>query len=162
VAAPYRRLVVVRHAKSDWPDGVPDLDRPLAARGRGDAAVLGRWLGAEVGPIDLVLCSPAVRARQTWELVAAELDPAPAVRADERLYDASAADLLAIVRDLPAGVQTAALVGHNPAMSDLAGQLSGESFELKTAAVAVLRWPGTWADAAPGAAELAARARPRA
>jgi phosphohistidine phosphatase len=164
MAAPPRRLVIVRHAKSDWSDGGPDADRPLAERGRRDAPAIGRWLVDRadlVGPIDLVLCSPAVRARQTWELAAAQLEPAPPVRDDERLYDASATDLLAIVRELPADVDTAAVVGHNPALTDLVRLLSGEPVELKTAAVAVLRWPGSWADAAPRVAELAVRAKPR-
>jgi phosphohistidine phosphatase len=161
VADTYRRLVIVRHAKSDWPDGVPDADRPLAARGRADAPAIGRWLGAEVGQIDLVLCSPAVRARQTWELAAAELDPAPPVREDGRLYDASAADLLAVAHGLPADAATVLLVGHNPGAADLVLLLSGEPIELKTAALAVLRWPGAWSDATLRAAELVARARPR-
>lgn len=161
MAATHRRLVIVRHAKSDWTDGGPDADRPLAARGRADAPALGRWLGDQVGRIDLVLCSPAVRARQTWQLAAAELDPVPPVRQDERLYGAGAAELLAIIRDLPAAAGTALLVGHNPGLADLVRLLSGEPVELKTAAVAVLRWPGTWSDAAPRTAELAGRAKPR-
>lgn len=157
-----RRLVLVRHAKSDWPDGVPDVGRALADRGRRDAPALGRWLRDEVPPLDLVLCSAAVRARQTWELAAAELDPAPRLIVTERLYGASAGDLLAVVYDLPDEAACAALVGHNPGLEDLAGLLSGtEVVSLKTAAVAVLRWSGAWAAAVPGSTTLDTHAEPR-
>src|SRR6266508_2923118 len=91
-----RTLLVLRHAKSDWPDGVPDAERPLAGRGRREAPLVGRWL-RESGHIpDLVVCSPALRARQTWELVAGELGEAgeaPEVRFDERVYDEPASQL---------------------------------------------------------------------
>jgi phosphohistidine phosphatase len=156
-----RLLAVVRHAKSDWPEGVPDDQRPLAPRGRRNAPATGRWLRDEVGRIDLVVCSPALRARQTCELVAAELDPAPRVVRDERVYAASADALLGVVQDLPADVGTAALVGHNPGLQDLVELLSGELRELKTSSVVVLAWSGDWLDAAPGAATLASYATPR-
>jgi phosphohistidine phosphatase len=156
-----RRLVVVRHAKSDWPEGVPDDQRPLAPRGRRNAPGAGRWLRDEVGRIDLAVCSPALRARQTWELVAAELDPPPRVLVDERVYAASADALLSVVQDLPTDVGTAALVGHNPGLQDLVELLSGELRELKTSSIAVLNWPGDWLDAAPGVATLASYATPR-
>jgi phosphohistidine phosphatase len=149
-----RTLVVVRHAKSDWPEGVPDDQRPLAQRGRRNAPAVGRWLRDHVGPIDLAVCSPALRARETWELAAAELRPRPRVTNDERVYAASADTLLSVVRDLPDAAAAVALVGHNPGAQDLVELLSGELCELKTSAVAVLTWPGSWLDAAPGVARL--------
>src|SRR5262245_46601501 len=94
-------LVVVRHAKSDWSHGLPDHERPLAARGRRDAPAIGGWLAGHVGPVDLVLCSPAWRARQTWQLAAARLDPAPPVRQDDRLYGATPTELLTVLVALP-------------------------------------------------------------
>ncbi|HXT88463.1 MAG TPA: histidine phosphatase family protein, partial [Trebonia sp.] len=70
-----RRLLLLRHAKSDWPD-VADHERPLAKRGRRDAPVVGRWLRTSGYLPDAVICSTAARARQTWELVSAELPSA--------------------------------------------------------------------------------------
>src|ERR1700744_695336 len=85
-----RRLVLLRHAKSDWPD-VADHERPLAKRGRRDAPVVGRWLGASGYTPDAVVCSTALRARQTWELASAALAAAasgasPVVRYESRVY----------------------------------------------------------------------------
>ncbi len=159
-----RTLVILRHAKSDWPEGVPDEQRPLANRGRRDAAAAGRWLRDEVGRIDLVVCSPAVRARQTWQLAAAELarQPQPRLTEDERVYAASADELYGVVQDLPDRAGTVLLIGHNPGLQDLVELLSGQPCELKTAAIAVLSWPGRWLDGAPGKAALDAGATPRA
>ncbi|MFZ0755940.1 MAG: histidine phosphatase family protein, partial [Trebonia sp.] len=85
-----RRLVLLRHAKSDWPD-VPDQDRPLAKRGRRDAPVAGGWLGRSGYVPDAVVCSTARRARETWELAADGLAralpvAAPPVRYEPRVY----------------------------------------------------------------------------
>jgi len=156
-----RTLVIVRHAKSEWPDGVPDNQRPLAGRGRKDAVALGRWLRDHLGRVDLAICSPAARARQTWELAAAQLRPVPRLVEDERVYAASADDLRDVVEHLPEDARTVVLVGHNPGLQDLVELLSGELAELKTAAVAVLSWPGTWVDLRPGKVDLDARAKPR-
>ncbi|MFI1928214.1 SixA phosphatase family protein [Streptomyces sp. NPDC020377] len=99
---PARRLVVLRHAKSAWPEGVPDHERPLAPRGRRDAPAAGRAL-AEAGCVpDLALCSTAARARGTWELAAAEWDTPPPVRLDPRLYGADVRELLEVVHETPA------------------------------------------------------------
>ena len=141
-----RHLVLLRHAKSAWPPGIPDQRRPLAKRGRRDAVAVGRWLHEHVPRLDAVVCSPAERARQTWTLVAAELDdPAPA-RYDERVYGATATQLLALVRNLPDKIGTALFVGHNPDLQELAALLTGRAVELKTSAVVVLTWPGRWTD----------------
>ena len=64
--------MLLRHAKSDWPD-VPDWDRPLAKRGQRDAPVIGRWLRDYGCQPEIVICSAALRTRQTWDLVAPEL-----------------------------------------------------------------------------------------
>ena len=154
-----RRLMLLRHAKSDWPD-VPDRDRPLAKRGRRDAPVIGRWLRDRGYLPDTVICSAARRTRQTWELVARELGGSPSVSFEPRAYAASAMTLLYLVTELPADCQTALLVGHNPGVSELATSLAlppdGDDAPIRfpTAAVAVLDVPGPWADLAPGRARL--------
>src|SRR6266700_6314858 len=84
-----RKLVLLRHAKSAWPD-VPDHERPLARRGRRDAPGAGAWLRRAGYLPDLVVCSTARRARETWQLAAAELGASPPVRFEPRVYQASA------------------------------------------------------------------------
>jgi phosphohistidine phosphatase len=153
--------VILRHAKSAWPDGVPDRRRPLTERGRADAAAAGRWLRDHVGRPEAVVCSPAERVRQTWELVSAGLDDPPAATVDDDLYGATPDELLAAVRALPEGAGTALLVGHNPGVQELVGLLAGEGPEMKTASIAVVAWTGGWADAAPGGARLERHATPR-
>jgi phosphohistidine phosphatase len=156
-----RRLVIVRHAKSAWPDGVPDARRPLSARGRRDAPAVGRWLRERIGHVGAVVCSPAVRTRQTWELVAAMLGGAPVPVFDQRIYAATAEELLALVRELPDDAEPAILVGHNPGVADLVALLTGESPRMRTSAIAVLDLAGSWVDAIPGGAALVAHATPR-
>ncbi|MEV7417825.1 histidine phosphatase family protein [Streptomyces sp. NPDC089919] len=125
-AAPVRRLVLLRHAKSAWPDGVPDHDRPLAPRGRRDAPAAGRLLRELDCVPDLVVCSTARRARETWELAAEELGiPVPVpVRHDDRVYAAAPAALTRVLREVDPALRTVALVGHNPGMEELADALA--------------------------------------
>ena len=149
-----RRLILLRHAKSDWPD-VPDRDRPLAKRGRRDAPVIGRWLRDHGYLPEAVICSAARRTRQTWDLIAPELGGAPRVTFEPRAYAASAQTLLYLVRELPAACQAALLIGHNPGIADLAAALTQPPdadvapLRFPTAAVAVLEFPGNWPDLAP-------------
>jgi phosphohistidine phosphatase len=155
-----RTLILLRHAKSDWSGDEADVDRPLAVRGRRQAPEAGAWLAANVDSIGLALVSPAARARNTWELVAAELKVAPRTRLDDRLYAASAEELLTVVRELPAVVESAVLVGHNPGLEDLASLLTGESTRMATSAIAVIAVPGSWPTTAPRGCALKASGRP--
>jgi phosphohistidine phosphatase len=159
--ATQRTLLLLRHAKSDWSTDRPDARRPLSKRGRRDAPAAGRWLAEHAPPLDLVVCSTAVRARRTWALASAALNPAPNVLRDERLYAATATGLLAVVHALPGAAGAVLLVAHNPGLSDLVELLTGQPRELKTSAIAVLTWPGEWADAAPAGATETAFAAPR-
>jgi phosphohistidine phosphatase len=168
-ADPGRRLVLLRHAKSDWPDDVPDHERPLAKRGRRDAPAVGRWLGQSGYAPDGVICSTAVRARETWELAADGLraaapDAVPPVSYEPRVYEATVLGLLMLVRELPPEWRTTLLIGHNPGLAELTVGLAAPSSDppaaFPTAAVAVLGVPGPWADTAPGEAGLLAFAIP--
>lgn len=154
-------LVIMRHAKSAWPEGVADDQRPLAARGRRDAPAAGRWLGEHVPGVGLVVCSPAVRARQTCELVVAQLPTPPEVRHDERIYDASAGELLDVLRDLPDEARSVLLIGHNPGLEELVAVCTGGARVLKTSAIAVLGASAAWSSAGPGWARLDELATPR-
>jgi phosphohistidine phosphatase len=156
-----RRLVVVRHAKSAWPDDEPDPQRPLNPRGRRDAPEAGRWIRDRIGQLDAVVCSPATRTRQTWALIAAELDGAPDPVFDDRVYAASEETLLAVVRGIPDDAGSALLLGHNPGVAELVLSLTGEHLEMKTSAIAVLDVTGSWTDAARGTATLVEHATPR-
>ncbi len=157
-----RTLVLLRHAKSDWSGGEPDVRRPLAKRGRRQAPEAGRWLAANLDPVDLALVSPATRALSTWELLSAELGRAPETRIVEQLYGASEEDLLDVVRRLEDRLTTVVLVGHNPGLEDLATRLAGRWVSLVTSALAVFAMPGAWAEvgAGPGRATLRASGRP--
>lgn len=158
-----RRLVLLRHAKSDWPD-VADHERPLAKRGKRDAPLVGRWLGNSGYLPDGVVCSTARRARQTWELAAATLTQtsgaAPPVRYEPRVYEATVLGLLMLVREFSDDDRTMLIVGHNPGLAELAVGMTAPPPEppaaFPTAAVAVLGLAGDWASAGPGEARLIA------
>src|SRR4051812_30590615 len=110
IAPPERRLVLLRHAKSAYPSGVPDHERPLAGRGRRNALACGRWLRSDGPRIQLALVSDAVRAAQTWEIVSGALATVPASRRVPGIYTAEGPeDLLRIVAAAPARVRTVAV-----------------------------------------------------
>jgi phosphohistidine phosphatase len=170
-AGPLRRLVVLRHAKSAWPEGTPDHERPLAGRGRRDAPAAGRALAETDCLPDLALCSTAVRARQTWELASAQWGTPPPVRHDRRLYAADVTDLLTVVHETPSEVEVLLLVGHNPGLEELVLELAGDGLDdtveevrtkFPTSAIAVLAWRGPdWRALAPGTALLTSVMVPR-
>ncbi|MFF4342764.1 SixA phosphatase family protein [Kitasatospora sp. NPDC001540] len=164
-----RRLIVLRHAKADWPD-VPDELRPLAERGRADAVAAGRWLAEHELVPDRVLCSTAVRTRQTWELAEPELGGAPELVLEPRAYRAEPDELVELLRELPSVVRTVLLVGHRPEVQGLvlglAREDGSEALErlrekFATAGVAVLEVSGEWGQLAPRSAELTDYAVPR-
>jgi phosphohistidine phosphatase len=175
-----RELVLLRHAKSAWPD-LPDHERPLAGRGRRDAPVMGRWLRAAGHVPDRVLCSSARRTRETWQLAQPELGTAPPVSFEDRVYEASAAELLDLARDAPPEVRTLLIIGHAPGIPELALMLAGATTpagrggtsgagpeaagrmraKFPTAAVAVLELTGSWDRLGPGTARLTSFVTPR-
>ena len=155
-----RMLILLRHAKSDWSGDQADIGRPLAKRGRRQAPDAGRWLAANIDRIDLAVVSPAIRARSTWDIAAAELDVGPPTEIDHRVYGASSEALLSVVRQLPDDAETVVLVGHNPGLEDLATALTGESPPMPTSALAVIALPGSWSTAGHRGAVLRTSGRP--
>lgn len=158
-----RKIVLLRHAKADWPQ-VTDHDRPLAERGRKDAPLAGRRLAeAGINP-DLTLCSTAVRTRETWKLVVHELPQRPKTVYEERLYEASLGELLALLNETSDEVNDLLLVGHNPGMHALADALAGEAEEgtrermsrsgFPTSALAVVTFTGSWKSVEHGVGRL--------
>lgn len=121
-----RRLTLVRHARSDWSlPGQNDWDRPLNERGQRDAPEMARRLRSRRLKPERILSSPAVRAITTAAVMARELKvPAAHVLQDERLYLASPADLLAVIRELGGDAQHLMVFGHNPGITEFANRLS--------------------------------------
>ncbi len=117
--------MLLRHAKSNWPTGVADRDRPLAARGREAAPVIGRYLADELLLPDLVLISPARRTVETWELVLPMLPEKPATQYEPRIYEAKTHRLLDVVQEIEGDVRTVLMIGHNPGFEELAALLTG-------------------------------------
>ncbi|MEU2113253.1 SixA phosphatase family protein [Streptomyces sp. NPDC087659] len=158
-----RRIVLLRHAKADWPQ-VSDHERPLADRGRMDAPVAGRKLADTGIPFDLALCSTATRTRETWKLAVHELPERPRTVYEERLYEASLGDLLALLNETPDEVTELLLIGHNPGMHALADALSGKAEGdtlqrmnrggFPTAAFAVVGFSGSWKSVEHGVGTL--------
>ncbi|MGJ3265450.1 MAG: SixA phosphatase family protein [Salinarimonas sp.] len=153
-----RRLILFRHAKSGYPQGADDHDRPLNDRGREDAPRMGAYLAAEALLPDLVLVSSARRTQETFALAGAAIGPVE-TREEPRIYEAPAERLLGVVRETPDTVRTLLMVGHNPGMEDLATRLVGfgdrYAFarlqqKFPTAAIAVIDLDAeTWAEVVP-------------
>ena len=154
----HRTLVLLRHGKSAYPDGVPDHDRPLADRGRREAAFAGEHIRPVVDRFDLVLCSTAVRTRQTLDasgLAAGRIE----YRAE--IYAAEPDEILELIRIVPDGVTSLLIVGHSPGLPDLADELAGPGSaaqaraaldrKFPTSAFAVVTLSGPWSDLPDGA-----------
>jgi phosphohistidine phosphatase len=157
-----RILVLLRHAKSAYPDGVGDHGRPLTPRGRREAGLAGDWLRTQLPAVDAVLCSTATRTRET--LARSGID-AP-VRYLDRLYDATAGTVIGEINGVDDGVKVLLVVAHEPTMTELALGLADPavsnraaaqrvSTKFPTSALAVLRHNGSWTDLELGSAQLA-------
>jgi phosphohistidine phosphatase len=157
------RLVLVRHAKSGYPDDTDDFDRPLALRGFREAPLAGVWLKQHLAGLDRVTVSAALRTLQTWELIDTELAFDGPLTIDPRVYEAAPTTLLEIVREQPDTAETVLLLGHNPGLAQLVMMLSSDGNaesvraveeKFPTSAIAVLSFEGSWRDLAPGTANL--------
>lgn len=156
-----KRLILIRHAKSAWDSpNLADFDRPLAPRGRAEARWIGETLRQEGWMPDLVLCSPAVRTRETLSLAALS---APA-QFEQEIYDLMAADFVGVVRAKGGRADTLLLVGHNNAMETTALTLCGGRMDFggyPTGAIAVLDFDvGDWSGIAERTGRLVAFCRP--
>jgi phosphohistidine phosphatase len=158
-----RRIVLLRHAKAEWTQA-SDHERPLADRGRKDAPVAGRKLADSGIDPDLALCSTAVRTRETWKLAVQELPRRPRTVYEERLYEATLGDLLALLNETPEDVNELIMIGHNPGMHALADALSGGGEGdacarmgrggFPTSAFAVVGFSGPWKSVEHGVGTL--------
>ncbi|MFI5936034.1 SixA phosphatase family protein [Actinoplanes sp. NPDC051494] len=160
-----RTLVLLRHAKAETPGDLLDFDRQLTDGGRADADAAGAWLADERLHPRLVICSAAVRTRQTWQGVSVALAQAapeggsPEVHYEQGLYAGGRTEVIDLLRAVPDTVRTVLIVGHNPTVSDVSILLNpdaGTRFTegMKTSGIAVHRTEGLWSDTEPGSMPL--------
>jgi phosphohistidine phosphatase len=145
---------LLRHAKSSWGDpGLDDRDRPLNKRGQEAAAKLADHLRHSAVRPALVLCSPAVRTRQTLDLIAPGLGLGVTFRIENSLYGATAQGLWRLIRELPDDLTEVMLIGHNPGVHELAQNLAGDGddaamtrlrHKLPTGSLVTLAWGTDW------------------
>ncbi len=165
VSDSYRTLLLLRHAKSDYPPGVADHDRPLAPRGIREAGLAGDWMRAHAPGVDAVLCSTATRTRETLERTRID---AP-VEFVDRLYDATPGTMIDVINGVQSrfdfDIETLLVIGHEPTMSavslglattDGSNSAAAERISEKypTSAIAVLRTGETWDQLALNGAAL--------
>lgn len=152
-----KRLVLMRHAKADYPPGVADHERPLASRGHREAPLAGRWMLQNGVVPDFILCSSALRTRQTCTWVCQELaDLAPTPKLEDDLYDGGAVRMLTMINRLPETVTSLLLISHFPTVQDVALRLAARDSDqdayldlaerFSTSAFAVLEHSLTWAE----------------
>ena len=158
-----KALYLLRHAKSSWKEpGLQDFERPLNRRGREAAPLVGRFIRKGGLHVDLLLSSPATRARQTAALVKESAGLTAEMLYDERIYEADAGRLLEVVREAAASADALMLVGHNPGMEELLELLTGERQEMPTAALACVSLDvKKWGKVRAGAGRLEWLVRPK-
>ena len=151
-----KTILLLRHAKSSRDDpSLPDFDRPLEQRGRRDAPRMGKLL-KERGPLpDLIISSPAVRAKETLEAFAHSAGLDPNFQFDESIYGATSPELLKVIRRITKKVSCALLVGHNPGFEDLLSRLTHTHSNMPTAALACIEFQiNSWDDVEDGKGKL--------
>jgi phosphohistidine phosphatase len=168
-----KKLGLYRHAKSDWNSAeARDFDRPLNARGRKGAAAMGRHIRDQGSRWERIIASPAARCAETVEVGCEAIGQTFPVRWDRRIYLASSATLLDLLREQEGDPPSVLMIGHNPGLEDLIFDLvpdDGSSplrdvveEKFPTAAFAILELDiDEWVDAVPGCARLVHLCRPR-
>ncbi|HXR62179.1 MAG TPA: histidine phosphatase family protein [Rudaea sp.] len=148
-----REVILLRHAHAEGPNpGQGDADRPLSARGIDEAKAAGRWLRGQTVLPALVLCSPALRARQTLQHALGDV----AATSEPRIYEASAGELIALIDDHVDAARLL-LVGHNPGFETLVALLAtGQSGDFRGVPPAGIAWFEIDGTAEPGAGRLEA------
>lgn len=165
-----RRLMLLRHAKSDWAGDRPDHERPLNGRGREAAPLIGRYLASHALRPDLILASTARRAHETYELLAPYLGEVSVVH-EPRLYQASAERLLEVIAHTPSSIHNLLVIGHNPGLAEFTEMMlaNGEADALNrltekfpTSGFAVLDFARDgWGNLAPASGRLDRFVTPR-
>jgi phosphohistidine phosphatase len=165
-----KTLLLLRHAKSSWKDpALDDHERPLSKRGRATAKMIGAYLRREKIRPDVVICSSAVRARETLAPISKEIKP-PKVVLEKDIYEVPQRKLWKHISTLPENADCVLLIGHNPALHDLALALADAASRARlppidgkfpTGAMATFHLDGTWKELRPNTATLAAFTTPK-
>lgn len=158
------RLMFLRHAKSDWPAGIDDHERPLAKRGRRASPMMGKYMASDGLVPDLAVISTARRTQETWELSCPAFTLSIARQDERRIYEAPAGSILDVIHETDDDIHVLLLVGHNPGLQDLALQLVATASETDlsrlrekypTGGLAVIDFDiESWREAAPATGEL--------
>ncbi|MFZ2657172.1 MAG: histidine phosphatase family protein [Victivallales bacterium] len=125
-----KTILLMRHAKSDWEENVSDFDRPLAVRGKSDAPLIGKFLLKTKKVPSIIISSPAIRAKETSELLAKACRYKVGIRYSDSIYENSPVEIIKILQGLDDKIETAMVIGHNPAIEEAAKKLCFR--ELKT------------------------------
>jgi phosphohistidine phosphatase len=166
------RLMLLRHAKSDWSrSGLPDRDRPLNARGREAAPMMAAHISTHGLVPERAIVSSAVRTRETWKLMTPTFPRKPETIFERRIYEASPHMILSVIKETPDSIKSLMIVGHNPGLQALALSLvgSGDSdlredlaAKFPTGALAVIDFvTGSWSALRAGTGKLTRFVRPR-
>ena len=158
-----KQLFLLRHAKSSWDDpGLSDFERPLNRRGRTAAPFMGELIAKKKIRPEIIVSSPAVRARQTAELFKEAAGLKCPLRFEKKIYDAILADLRSVISELEEKFASALLVGHQPGTGELIRFLTGESPEVPTACFASISLKvDNWSDIGNGSGKLDLILRPK-
>lgn len=152
-----KTLVICRHAKSDWSNDLPDIDRPLNDRGHSDAPMMGKVLAKNGFNPDLIVSSPANRARTTAAYVAKALGYGGKIQEESGIYHQGESFVQQLVMALPDSADTVMLFGHNPTLEYVAKALLGAkgNITLPTGSMICLdNWANNWGKALPGTFSL--------
>ena len=153
-----KTLFLVRHAKSSWENpGLSDKERPLNPRGERDAPRMGKRLAARNVKPDILISSPALRARSTSIKIAAEIAyPEADIQINDQLYFEGTSGMLDVIHGLDPTIRTAMLFGHNPTMTDLVNDLAGTDIDnVPTCGIAEIKFDvDTWEAVVEGKGEM--------
>ncbi len=158
-----KTIFLLRHAKSSWENSdLSDFDRPLNPRGLETAPFMGKIIEKNLFQIDLIVCSPAKRARQTAILLKETAKISGGIEYDDRIYEASPSRLLEVISEIAEKYESAMLVGHNPGLEGLVKSLAGEIQPMPTAALAVIDLKiDKWSEITAGCGSLRTLLRPK-
>lgn len=158
-----KTLFLMRHAKSSWNNvALSDFERPLNERGFRAASLMAKYMQENGLVPELIICSPALRAKTTAKIIQMEAHVAGELLFDSTIYEASVGDLFAVLQNLDDAFSSVLLVGHNPGMEGLNGNLTGEFQPFPTAALAKINLEiEDWKSLKPFAGKLETIVKPR-
>ncbi|HEU4388798.1 MAG TPA: histidine phosphatase family protein [Blastocatellia bacterium] len=158
-----KTLLLLRHAKSSWDDSsLPDFERPLAPRGKRDAPRMGKEFASRGPAPDLVVSSPAQRARDTTTLFLHAAKIQTQLRFDDKIYEAGTAELVSLVRKMPDTAASVLMVGHNPGFEELIVRLTKSRRAVPTCSLTRIDFDvENWEAADDGAGKLVWQLNPK-